>query len=76
MTTMIENESETRSLVVNGQVCKASAATLGDLLAELGYGGQKVATALNGAFVAERLRSSTDLSPDDHIEIVAPRQGG
>ncbi|MDX2156557.1 MAG: sulfur carrier protein ThiS [Hyphomicrobiaceae bacterium] len=63
-------------LVVNGEAREASAGSLAALLDELGYGGQKVATALNGDFVPERARAGTRLAPGDRIEIVAPRQGG
>ena len=64
------------AVVVNGQPASTSAATLAALLLEAGYGGAKVATALNGAFVAERARAQTRLQDGDQIEIVAPRQGG
>jgi sulfur carrier protein len=63
-------------LFVNGAAITATAVTLADLLAELGYGQQRVATARNGEFVAERARAETTLVVDDRIEIVAPRQGG
>ena len=63
-------------LVVNGDHVNASAATLADLLDELGYGDAKVATAVNGAFVATSDRAQLALSPEDRVEIVAPRQGG
>jgi len=63
-------------LTVNGETVEARTSTLETLLVELGYGGRKVATALNGEFVAERNRSTTALSAGDQIEIVAPRQGG
>jgi sulfur carrier protein len=36
----------------------------------------KVATAVNGDFVSAASRAQRLLSPDDRIEIVAPRQGG
>ncbi|MDZ4790472.1 MAG: MoaD/ThiS family protein [Hyphomicrobiales bacterium] len=42
----------------------------------LGYGDAKIATALNGVFVAATMRCAAALSPDDKVEIVAPRQGG
>jgi sulfur carrier protein len=64
------------ALTVNGVGHATQAATLGELLAELGYGGNRVATAVNGDFVPERLRSSHVLASSDAIEIVAPRQGG
>lgn len=64
------------SLLVNGEAVTLRGATLADLLAELGYGSAKVATARNGEFVPERARAVTPLAAGDRIEIVAPRQGG
>ena len=69
-------QMETARLVVNGEAVEARAATLAHLLDELGYGGRKVATALNGEFVAERQRAETRIAAGDMVEIVAPRQGG
>ena len=66
----------TQRLVVNGETREARGPTLALLLDELGYGGQKVATALNGEFVPEKTRAAQVLVPGDQIEIVAPRQGG
>ena len=63
-------------LAVNGQPLQSSAATLLALLAHLGYSAQRVATAVNGEFVPERLRAERLLTDGDKIEIVAPRQGG
>lgn len=63
-------------LVVNGEAREVRGATLAGLLDELGYGGQKVATALNGEFVPVRLRAATRLAQGDEVEVVAPRQGG
>ncbi len=68
--------SKSRRLVVNGEPREVASASLAALLDELGYSGQKVATALNGDFVAERVRHQTGVSPGDEVEIVAPRQGG
>ena len=42
----------------------------------LGYGGAKVATALNEGFVPEAARAATPLSEGDRIEVLAPMQGG
>ncbi len=67
---------ESLRLTVNGELREVGTTTLAALLIELGYGDRKVATALNGDFVPERARSKTSLKADDHIEIVAPRQGG
>lgn len=63
-------------LVVNGDPTESRSATLGLLLEELGYGGRRVATAVNGEFVAEKARSGTVLASGDAIEVVSPRQGG
>lgn len=72
----VEGASNLRRLLVNGEPHEVASSSLSALLEELGYGGQKVATAVNGEFVAERRRLETWLSPGDEIEIVAPRQGG
>lgn len=64
------------ALTVNGDRVETRAATLFDLLADLGYGNGRVATAVNGEFVPERARASRRLAAADAVEIVAPRQGG
>lgn len=76
MSTMTARSDLRSKLVVNGEPTEARASSLAGLLDELGYGGLKVATAVNGAFVAERRRAETPLADGDRIEIVAPRQGG
>lgn len=76
MTAVAEQTSSLRRITVNGEAREAAAVSLTELLVELGYGGQKVATALNGEFVAERNRMATKLGSGDQVEIVAPRQGG
>ncbi len=65
-----------RRLVVNGAAAECASATLAELLLELGYAGQKVATALNGAFVSERARAAQAVDDGDQVEIVTARQGG
>ena len=52
------------------------AATLAAALDSLGLGGRKIATAVNGRFVAAAARPSTQLADGDRIEVVAPMQGG
>ena len=42
----------------------------------LGFGGRKIATAVNGRFVAAAARPATKLTDGDRIEVVAPMQGG
>lgn len=61
---------------LNGNQLMTDARTLEDLCHSLGYTDAKVATALNGEFVAERTRRNTVLTLNDKIEIVSPRQGG
>jgi len=68
--------ADTIELLVNGEQYEGQSLTLSDLLAELGYSGQKVATAVNGDFIAGQDRATFELRNDDHVEIVAPRQGG
>ena len=63
-------------IVVNGEAAETGAATLAELVAELGYDGAKwrphaTATSCRGARAPE-----TKLAAEDTIEIVAPRQGG
>ncbi|NHQ75449.1 sulfur carrier protein ThiS [Roseovarius gahaiensis] len=61
---------------VNGERHDVSATALDAILDELGYGGAKVATAVNETFVPAPLRAQTTLTEGDRLEIVAPRQGG
>jgi sulfur carrier protein len=61
---------------INGEASETKAASLAELVAELGFAETAVATAVNGEFVARHARAATQLSPGDHVEIVAPRQGG
>lgn len=63
-------------LIVNGEALEAKAGTLDALLAELGYEGDWLATALNSEFVPGPERAQASLSDGDRIEIVTPKQGG
>ena len=65
-----------REVIVNGETCSTAASTLADLIEELGYGERRIATAVNGQFVAGSARAATTIAAGDSIEIVAPRQGG
>jgi sulfur carrier protein len=73
---MTSAAANTVSLIVNGVAMSVAATTLAELLPEAGFAGVRVATALNGAFVPERARAETKLSPGDKVEILTPRQGG
>jgi sulfur carrier protein len=63
-------------ILINGELVATKARTLDELCGELGFAGAKIATAINGGFVAASMRAATKLSPADEIEIVSPRQGG
>lgn len=63
-------------ITVNGTQHEVGAESLAALLDELGYGTEKVATAVNENFVPSAARQGTALEPGDRVEIVAPRQGG
>jgi sulfur carrier protein len=63
-------------ILLNGEAFATDAKTLDELCARLGFAEAKIATAVNGNFVAAVQRSTTTLAPTDEIEIVAPRQGG
>jgi sulfur carrier protein len=63
-------------IFVNGDQHDVEPRTLALALAELGYRGKKIATAVNGRFVAAARRPDTPLADGDKIEVVAPMQGG
>ena len=63
-------------IVVNGKPVQTKAQNLQELCSELGFGTAKIATALNGDFIARPARGDTMLGAGDKIEIVAPRSGG
>ena len=63
-------------ITINGAPTEVAADTLAATLEELGFGGAKVATAVNDTFVPVVARGETVLAPGDRVEIVAPRQGG
>jgi sulfur carrier protein len=63
-------------ILLNGEAYATDAKTLDELCARLGFAEAKIATAVNGNFVAAVARWAIELAPSDEIEIVAPRQGG
>ena len=63
-------------ILLNGEAFATDATTLDELCARLGFAEAKIATAVNGNFVAAFARRATPLVDADEIEIVAPRQGG
>jgi sulfur carrier protein len=63
-------------IVLNGEERDIRASGLTAALAELGFGGATVATAVNGSFVPAPAREATVLADGDRLEVLAPRQGG
>jgi sulfur carrier protein len=63
-------------ILLNGERFVTEATSLYELCASLGFADAKVATAVNGSFVAATARGQTRLADADEVEIVAPRQGG
>jgi len=61
---------------VNGAPRDITGATVADVLAELGWGQARVATALNGTFLPGSARGTTPMAEGDRLEVLAPMQGG
>lgn len=61
---------------LNGEPLEVAGDTLAAALEAAGYGGAKVATAVNEEFVPAAARAATPIEPGDRIEVVTPRQGG
>ena len=66
----------TTGITLNGRSIATAATTLADLIEEQGLAETKVATAVNGEFVAARVRRETLIGDGDRIEILSARQGG
>lgn len=64
------------NITVNAIAHELAAETVEAALAELGFAGAAVATALNGCFVTRDARAAARLSPGDRLEVLAPMQGG
>lgn len=63
-------------LQLNGVSITTQVKTLAELLVAEGFGGAKVATAVNGDFVPAPARADHILTQGDAIEVLAPMQGG
>ena len=63
-------------ITLNGAPHEVRSKRLSDVLAELGFAGACVATAVNGDFVPATGRERAELADGDRIEVVAPQQGG
>lgn len=63
-------------ILLNGTEHRLEANRLDEALEALGYRDAIVATAVNGRFVPAARRTTTPLAEGDHIEVLAPMQGG
>lgn len=63
-------------ILLNGTEYRLTVRQLSEALEALGYKDAIVATAVNGRFVPAALRVSTPLADGDHVEVLAPMQGG
>lgn len=63
-------------IFVNGEKITETFSTLYDVCCAMTPDSESVATAVNGDFVPKTLRKTTVLSDGDHIEIIAPLEGG
>lgn len=63
-------------ILLNGKRVATEARNLDELCEGLGFADAKIATAVNGSFVAASDRKQTPLAEAAEVEIVAPRQGG
>lgn len=74
---MVTAQASTQlKIMLNGVPVETPAATLAELLEGQGFGGMKVATAVNGEFVPARGREAKRLAAGDKVEVVSARQGG
>lgn len=64
------------SIVLNGEPIETGARTLEDVVVEAGFGEARVATAVNGTFVAAGQRAGVMITAGDKVEVVSARQGG
>jgi len=61
---------------VNGEGRKVKACFLAELLAELGFEGNWLATAVNNDVVTADERANRRIYENDRIEVLSPMQGG
>jgi sulfur carrier protein len=63
-------------LTVNGEEHDSAVATLAELMSQLEFEGDWLATAVNGELVHREDRATHRLGDRDRIEILSPMQGG
>ena len=76
MNAIIEVDSTTITLTVNGAPQTTTARTLAQWVEQQGQSQQAVATALNSEFVPRGLRAQRPLSDGDTIVTFQPIEGG
>lgn len=65
-----------KTLEVNGETQKTDAATVADLLKQLGLAGQAVAVEVNQAVVPKKQHGEATLNDGDRVELVTLVGGG
>ena len=63
-------------LTINSDLHQIDAKYLSDVLALLEFEGKWLATAVNGELINHDQRQHCQLKDGDHIEVLAPMQGG
>ncbi len=64
-------------MIVNGKTVQVdNAATVSQLLEQLGFAGKRVAVEKNGEIVPKSQHSTTPINADDKIEVVVAVGGG
>ncbi len=63
-------------ITLNGTPRDLAGPTVAEALAEAGFEPRRVATALNGSFLAQEARARTTLRDGDALEVLSPMQGG
>lgn len=64
------------TILLNGEPRTLTARRLDLVLAELGYAGAHIATAVNGEMVPRAARARIELAEGDRLEVLAPLPGG
>lgn len=63
-------------IILNGEMRDCHAATVLELISELGYVDKRIAVELNGDIVPKSQHASTALAANDQLEIVVAVGGG
>ncbi len=63
-------------IILNGEAHRTAAATLAELVTELGYAGKRIAIERNGEIVPKSQHGVTALAAGDRLEIVVAVGGG